>query len=66
MFLVEEIIQNNLIPADVVAVWENFAIALGFTFGEINVFKQSASHLARCSGVFRKNVEKVVADTLKS
>ena len=45
MFLVGEINQNNLIPAVVVANWENFAIALGFKYGEVDVFKQSASHL---------------------
>ena len=45
MFLVEEISQNKLIPADVVARWEDFAIELGFEFGDVNVMNKSASQL---------------------
>ena len=45
MFLVEEISQNKLIPAVVVAKWEEFAIELGFEFGEVDKLKISASQL---------------------
>ena len=45
MFLVEEISQNKLIPAVVVARWEDFAVELGFEFGDVSIMNKSASQL---------------------